>query len=761
MDTVGIIGGILEKVFSGIYTLFLAALLVFFLYRVFHYIFLKIDGMIPGAEKRRHHRKVIRVKKLQEKYPDAYKLWYGKKPAIPFFSDEELDQVLERPEFSWQEKQQMIDTERELYYQHLSEANELCLKYPNATRAILGRQSLIDEFGERIKDLFDAPTVSLSPNTISTPKESKKTEAPRVINNDFALSENDISTLLTTPESRLSGLEDQIMAEYEKRYLEICQLFPNGVNSYIEQSPKLKKNLSSVITKIDIVAHELVIKRYEQCFSEYNHFKTWEKEQNAFTDVLLNQVNDVLKGWSYDIHSSSIEGMNKRGASTTFRIKFLHFFRGNTYDNEFCSFIDSLSIDKEIESFIKSIPNLTVIAADNDQEEYDSYFNHYKSICSDGGIPFFSLSDYLSNHHCTTDSALILRIYTSRDEIDSVCQRILQVKKETKPLIVCITYAKDLSTQEINDRKREEEERKRIEQEQIERKTLSEASHTNKKNWEDIREYLRWNGVSCLYHFTDRSNIQSIKKHGGLFSWKYSEEHGISIPRAGGSELGRKLDERYNLEDYVRLSFCDDHPMAYRLKQEGYNLVLLKINVRVAWLQDTLFSDMNATDSAHHHGGTIEDLKLVDLKATKEHFVSQDSPSFKKHQAEVLVKTFIPLEYITIPGSSSSNYRILDSLSLSPSLPQKDSWTEKEVRGFTEQEINAVESNVIVASDHGRSIRFVMKNGGITYLPLTSSSTLFVGESVDLNTAKLITLGKKGEGDIYRVEAIRGRLNDD
>ena len=67
-----------------------------------------------------------------------------------------------------------------------------------------------------------------------------------------------------------------------------------------------------------------------------------------------------------------------------------------------------------------------------------------------------------------------------------------------------------------------------------------------------------------------------------------------------------------------------------------------------------------------------------------------------------------------------------------------------------------LQNNVIVASDHGRSIRFVMKNGGITYLPLTSSSTLFVGESVDLNTAKLITLGKKGEGDIYQVEAIRG-----
>ena len=43
--------------------------------------------------------------------------------------------------------------------------------------------------------------------------------------------------------------------------------------------------------------------------------------------------------------------------------------------------------------------------------------------------------------------------------------------------------------------------------------------------------------------------------------------------------------------------------------------------------------------------------------------------------------------------------------------------------------------------------------GGMTFIPMSNTSTKGVGESVDLNTAKLVTLGKEGESDIYRVEA--------
>ena len=80
-------------------------------------------------------------------------------------------------------------------------------------------------------------------------------------------------------------------------------------------------------------------------------------------------------------------------------------------------------------------------------------------------------------------------------------------------------------------------------------------------------------------------------------------------------------------------------------------------------------------------------------------------------------------------------------------------WAVKGSRSFTAEEIAAVSSNQIVASQYGNSLCFFMKNGGMTFIPMSNTSSKGVGESVDLNTAKLVTLGKEGESDIYRVEA--------
>lgn len=44
-----------------------------------------------------------------------------------------------------------------------------------------------------------------------------------------------------------------------------------------------------------------------------------------------------------------------------------------------------------------------------------------------------------------------------------------------------------------------------------------------------------------------------------------------------------------------------------------------------------------------------------------------------------------------------------------------------------------------------------MKNGGFTFIPLDSFSTLNAGDEVDIRKATLRTYEKDGEGDIYRV----------
>lgn len=187
---------------------------------------------------------------------------------------------------------------------------------------------------------------------------------------------------------------------------------------------------------------------------------------------------------------------------------------------------------------------------------------------------------------------------------------------------------------------------KKEQAEQAERQRLEKLSTERKENWNDFYQVLVSNGINYLYHFTDTRNIPSIKRHGGLFSWYYCKNNNINIPCQGGDNDSKELDKKYGLQDYVRLSFCDDHPMAYRLQQSGSDIIVLRIKIDVALLKGTLFSDINAADKLHTHGGSLEDLKRVNFAATKRHYISRNDEDFKPHQAEVMVKTFVPLKYI-------------------------------------------------------------------------------------------------------------------
>ena len=80
-------------------------------------------------------------------------------------------------------------------------------------------------------------------------------------------------------------------------------------------------------------------------------------------------------------------------------------------------------------------------------------------------------------------------------------------------------------------------------------------------------------------------------------------------------------------------------------------------------------------------------------------------------------------------------------------------WNLKSSRAFSPEEVAAVASAVVVASQYGNSVCFTMVGGGQTFIPLSQNSAKSVGESIDLTSARLLTLEKSGEADIFRVEA--------
>ena len=204
---------------------------------------------------------------------------------------------------------------------------------------------------------------------------------------------------------------------------------------------------------------------------------------------------------------------------------------------------------------------------------------------------------------------------------------------------------------EIEERRQEELRKQReIEEKQQREKQVINRLLNKKTDWQAFQQVLQQNNITSLYHFTDQANIKSIKEHGGLYSWHYCDRNGIIIPYQGGGSLSRDLDKRYSLQDYVRISFTRNHPMMFVAQNEGRikNPVVLTIDLDVCYFQETRFADMNATKTGHSQGKNLEDLKAIHFRTVKQpnHF-NLDELEKPYFQAEVLVKTWIPIEYIT------------------------------------------------------------------------------------------------------------------
>ena len=167
-----------------------------------------------------------------------------------------------------------------------------------------------------------------------------------------------------------------------------------------------------------------------------------------------------------------------------------------------------------------------------------------------------------------------------------------------------------------------------------------------KKERNEIRDYLASHGIKCFYHFTERSKLFSIIKHGGLLSYKKCLELGIVIPNIKDMSISRDIDASFKLDDYVRVSFCRYLPKIDERKLEDKDFVLLRISPEVAELEGTLFTDMEATRKEHHHGPGVNDLKMVNIESTQKPFCSDRDTDYWQHQAEVMIKEKLPIKYI-------------------------------------------------------------------------------------------------------------------
>jgi len=167
-----------------------------------------------------------------------------------------------------------------------------------------------------------------------------------------------------------------------------------------------------------------------------------------------------------------------------------------------------------------------------------------------------------------------------------------------------------------------------------------------KSNWTDFKRILDKEGITELYHFTDRSNVASMKEYGGLFSWYMLERARIEISCPGGNDLSRKLDTNKDLENYVHLCFNRDQPMLHVLERDERirDPIILEIDTQVIFWEDTQFSDMNAAAKTANIGDTLSDFERIRFDIIANGWKDNNEKGY--FQAEVLVRKCVPLELI-------------------------------------------------------------------------------------------------------------------
>lgn len=167
-----------------------------------------------------------------------------------------------------------------------------------------------------------------------------------------------------------------------------------------------------------------------------------------------------------------------------------------------------------------------------------------------------------------------------------------------------------------------------------------------KPMWKNIKPFLESQNIIKFYHFTDLRNLKSIIRLGGLKSWSQLDAMHVNYYKQS-NRLSRELDLRRGLQNYIRLSFISYHPMVERSIRGGKKIIILQISVDIAYLGETLFSDKNATDRDVNISSKFDFLKTINYSIFQQRYYDLGFIEKKQYQAEILVRDFLPIKYIT------------------------------------------------------------------------------------------------------------------
>lgn len=155
-------------------------------------------------------------------------------------------------------------------------------------------------------------------------------------------------------------------------------------------------------------------------------------------------------------------------------------------------------------------------------------------------------------------------------------------------------------------------------------------------------------GVTHLYHFTDKENLESISQN-GLFSHQELTTRGlIRNVTCGGNDVSLREDKATGMDKYVHLMFLPTYPMA---NPNNRDFELLEIDLTVLSSCGVLFTNDISNGTGVSKYDSAEALQNLDINAiyAQNHGLPRldDVNRWKAAaRSEILVPNHIPLNLI-------------------------------------------------------------------------------------------------------------------
>jgi len=159
-------------------------------------------------------------------------------------------------------------------------------------------------------------------------------------------------------------------------------------------------------------------------------------------------------------------------------------------------------------------------------------------------------------------------------------------------------------------------------------------------------------GQTYLYHFTDKRNVEGIRKRGGLYSFKELGNSTANEIFCGGNDWSHDADRMYEVDDFVHLCFTQNHPMEYLARQEGriQDTYWISVHRDVLHLEGVRFTN----DVSNKAGITLltseQAVEELDHEATftfiNFNMADNQQRKQKAEKYEILIPKHIPLNYL-------------------------------------------------------------------------------------------------------------------